>query len=323
MRGFTVSLAVAAAVGLSPALARGPDAALAPVLWTEPADIAHRDLLHGPGGEAGGPQPPLRYVPAELGGTAAKLRLRDRAGTLWIAKLGVEARPEVAASRLLWAVGYASDASYYFRELPAAEVPQAVAADGVLHEVRLEQARDPQLRSDTWRWRENPFVGTREFDGLRVMMALMNNWDLKTDNNVVYERIQAGVAVAVYEVADLGATFGSDGYVWPESEAKGNLAAYRTSRFIRRLTPAAVDFASPSLPPLPYLFDFPTWVRRLRMPAVGRGIPRAHARWIGEWLDRLTLAQLGDAFRAGGFSPGEVEGYVAVLRGRITRLVSL
>ena len=323
MRTLAVSLAVTAVLGLSQASARRIDTSVAAVLWTAPADIAQRDLLYGPGGDAAAPQPPLRYVPAELGGTAAKLRLRDRAGTMWIAKLGVEGRPETAASRLLWAAGYASDAGYYFRDLPAADVPKELAADGVLHEVRLEHARDPSLPSDTWRWRDNPFVGTRDFDGLRVMMALMNNWDLKTENNLVYERIEAGGPVAVYEVADLGATFGTDGYVWPESESKGNLAAYRASRFIRRLTPAAVDFACPAVPPLAYLFDLPNWVRRMRMPAVGRGIPRAHARWIGGWLDRLSLAQLGDAFRAGGFGPSEVDGYVAVLRARIARLASL
>jgi hypothetical protein len=274
-------------------------------------------------GDAAAPQPPLRYVPAELGGTAAKLRLRDRTGATWIAKLGVEARPETAASRLLWAVGFASDTDHFFASLPIEDLPRAVAADGVLHDVRLERARDPDLASGTWRWRDNPLLGTRDFDGLRVMMALMNNWDLKTENNVVYEHVEAGRRVAVYEVADLGATFGTAGYAWPESESKGKLAAYRASPFVRMLTPSTVDFVCPARPPLVYLFDLPNWVRRMRMPAVGRGVPRAHARWIGGWLDRLSPAQIGDAFRAGGFGPREVDGYVAVLRARIVRLAGL
>ena len=37
----------------------------------------------------------------------------------------------------------------------------------------------------TWSWHDNPFVGTREFNGLKVMMALVNNWDLKDVNNRV------------------------------------------------------------------------------------------------------------------------------------------
>jgi hypothetical protein len=193
----------------------------------------------------------------------------------------------------------------------------------VLHDVRLERARDPTRPSATWRWRDNPFIGTRDFDGLRVMMALMNNWDLKDENNLVYERPGGGGVVAVYEVADLGATFGTAGYGWPERTSKGNLDAYRRSRFIRRATPEAIDFESPALPPLFYLFDLPDWARRVRMRAVGRRIPTAHVRWIGGWLDRLSPAQLGDAFRAAGFAPAEVEQYVAVLRARIARLAAL
>ena len=32
------------------------------------------------------------------------------------------------------------------------------------------------------------FPDTRKFNGLRVMMALMNSWDLKDENNAIYER---------------------------------------------------------------------------------------------------------------------------------------
>ena len=47
---------------------------------------------------------------------------------------------------------------------------------------RLERDSGSQ-DSTTWDWYDNPFVGTREFNGLRVMMALVNNWDLKDVNN--------------------------------------------------------------------------------------------------------------------------------------------
>ncbi len=35
--------------------------------------------------------------------------------------------------------------------------------------------------------RDDPFEDTREWNGLRVMMALMNNWDLKDENNAIYD----------------------------------------------------------------------------------------------------------------------------------------
>ena len=59
-----------------------------------------------------------------------------------------------------------------------------------------------------WNWYENPVKGTREFNGLRVSMALINNWDLKTENNSVYD---LGNGRQRYVVADLGASFGRTG----------------------------------------------------------------------------------------------------------------
>jgi hypothetical protein len=41
-----------------------------------------------------------------------------------------------------------------------------------------------------WGWQNNPFKGTREFHGLVVMMSLLNNWDLKTPNNDIYQNGQ-------------------------------------------------------------------------------------------------------------------------------------
>ena len=72
---------------------------------------------------------------------------------------------------------------------------QFVSADGIVTGVRLE--RDPgKTESSTWSWYDNPLAGTQEFNGLRVMMALINNWDLKAVNNtdtaqVVMRRIAA------------------------------------------------------------------------------------------------------------------------------------
>ena len=53
-----------------------------------------------------------------------------------------------------------------------------------MHNVRLKRTED-EKKIGTWRWRNNPFAGTRELDGLRVMMAVINNWDLKDKNNAI------------------------------------------------------------------------------------------------------------------------------------------
>ena len=56
---------------------------------------------------------------------------------------------------------------------------------------------------------------------------------------------------------------------------------------------------------------------------VGRHIPRAHARWMGHQLARLSPAQIRDAFRAGGYSPQEVEELSRVVERRIGELEKL
>jgi hypothetical protein len=70
--------------------------------------------------------------------------------------------------------------------------------------------------------KKNPFTGTREFNGLRVLMALLSNWNLKDVNNAIYaERDETGSAV--YEVSDLGTSFGMSGESYTASRAKNNL----------------------------------------------------------------------------------------------------
>jgi|SRR5688572_368692 hypothetical protein len=35
------------------------------------------------------------------------------------------------------------------------------------------------LKNNNWAWHYNPFVGTRELNGLKVIMMLTSNWDNK------------------------------------------------------------------------------------------------------------------------------------------------
>ena len=54
-----------------------------------------------------------------------------------------------------------------------------------------------------------------------------------------------------------------------------------------------------------------------------RGIPVAHARWIGSLLNQLSDEQLRDAFRAANYSEGVRDSYVTALRERINQLTQL
>src|SRR5579872_3996130 len=84
-----------------------------PVMWTEPQDIRARNLIYGAGGEAGQPRAPFTFTEEDQEGSNPKFDVVDGNGTKWKVKLGLEARPETAASRLVWAIGYYSENDYF------------------------------------------------------------------------------------------------------------------------------------------------------------------------------------------------------------------
>jgi hypothetical protein len=289
-------------------------------IWRQPSDIKTRNLFYGQGGRAGQPRAPFEFVEEDRGGSNPKFVVKDARGVTWKVKLGEETKPETAATRLLWAVGYFSDVSYYVPRLRVAGLKLSrgqkyISGDGTINGARFER---PFKKLDDWSWFDNPFLGTREFDGLRVMMSLMNNWDLKQQNNAIYN---VGGRELRYLVSDLGGTFGRTGGDWTRS--KGDVEDFVQSEFISRTTPTEVNLILHSRPPIPYAVAVPYYVKRVRMEKVSDEIPRSHARWIGQWLARLSNNQLRDAFRGAGFSPVEVDAYARKVRERINQLNAL
>jgi hypothetical protein len=59
------------------------------------------------------------------------------------------------------------------------------------------------------------------------------------------------------------------------------------------------------------------------MESVVKRVPIADARWIGDRLGELSASQIGDAFRAAGFPPGDVAAYTEVIVRRIAALERL
>jgi hypothetical protein len=299
-------------------------------LWRPPRDIRSRDLFYGPGGKEHAPHTTYTFIKEDLHGTKPKLLVYDENGIKWRVKMGAEVRPETTASRLLWAVGYSTNEFYFLPNIKIEGLPahlhrgqNLIRPDGTILNVEMRRKVKGAKKIDTWHWRHNPFTGTRELNGLRVMMALLNNWDLKDDNNAVYEVGNSGQREEIYWVSDLGASFGSTGATWRYVMSRGGVRAYSHSRFIRRVTSQYVDFNLPTRPALIYIFNPPGLIMRLRMRWIGRRIPRADARWVGSLLAQLSPGQIRDAFRGGGYSPEDVENYAQVLERRIRELNSL
>ena len=290
-------------------------------LWQPPHDIETRDLFYGPGGQAGQPKAPFKFIEEDSDGGSPKFVVEDGQGVRWKVKLGSEAKSDAAATRLLSAVGYFADVNYYLPQLQVSGLPHLgrgqdyVSTDGTVHEARLERMENELKKIDDWSWFYNPFVGTKEFDGLRVMMALMNSWDLKDDNNAIYELRGRELR---YAVKDLGATFGKTGGVG--SRSKGDLEGYLASGFIDEVTPTSVNLVLHSRPPLLLAVAAPYYINRTHMEQVADDIPLHHAKWIGQWLARLSDKQIRDAFLGAGYSEHEASAYAEKVRERVIQL---
>jgi hypothetical protein len=293
------------------------------VLWEEPRDIEQRDLFYGPGGKQGAPDPAgkFTFIRRSTSGTQKKIIVKDDRGREWTVKFGPEARPETASSRIVWAAGYQVDHNYFVEQasIQGYETP-------VVRNVRFELNDDNFKEVGNWSWESNPFVGTRELDGLKVLVAILKNWDLKTSNNKIALRTtrDGGSAGRVYYISDLGATLGATGsflngipllsdlppdrpFVLGSKKGKGHPEAFSKEAFIKEVRDGEVVFNH----------------ERKRGKRVLKGITVENARWIGGLLARLSDQQLADAFRAGGFDESETAVYVRTIRERIRELQQL
>jgi len=296
------------------------------LLWREPTDISTRDLLNGPGGPQRRPKGRLTFVQEDLHETRPKFVVTDEAEVRWKIKLGTEAQPEVAATRLIWAVGYFADENYYLPRVrvenlgPLHRGAEFVSPDGTVFGARIERAERSAVKGGTWPWFHNPFDGTTELNGLRVLMALVNNWDLLTDNNSIRDR--QGVAGAYY-VGDLGATFGRVSGKWMST--RNNPRDYANSTFIRSVSSRTVDFNTRTCSiVIPILYIFPQYFWQCTQSnRVLEHIPLADAAWIAGWLSRLSQEQIADAFRAAAYPPPEVAMLSSAVHERIVALSGL
>lgn len=283
------------AVCFSAAVAQEKSTAVgSPVLW-ERVSIPERDLYWGPGGREMYPNMEgMTFVSRQTGGANLKFRLRDKEGREWIAKVTDEARPEVAATRLLWAIGYPTEVDYI---VPKVAVPNW----GRFANVRFEARPEGVKRGDRWSWDENPFKNSPEFAGLRIMMAMLNNWDLKDENTVILQKD----GKLYYAVSDLGASLGKLPQTPGTKSGRtvGKPVDYAGSTFIKNVDGQMIHFAY-------------TAPRADLM----RGINVTHGRWLADLLMQLSDKQIEDAFRAANYEPKEIATLAASFKARIAEL---
>lgn len=292
-----------------------------PVLWRDPGPMAERDLFHGQGGRNGVPVAPFTFAQEDGSTKTPRFDVRDARAKRWTVGLGQDARAEVAASRLLWAVGYLADDDYVVGKTTVGGLKlrngKRYVRRGAITNARFARTVDGQKALGVWQWRRNAFTGTRELNGLRVMMAVLNCWDLKDENNPVVQDAESGSEL--FRVSGLGASFGKTGPRLFRGKAKENAKAYARSGFITKRTETYVDFATPSRSYNPLAF----FSRKSGTTWVGRQVPRKDAKWIGGLLVQLSHKQIEDAFWAAGYQVNDVNGFADVVEARIRALSDL
>ena len=319
------SLLVLVVVALPAPSPAQPPATPQPVIWRDPGDIASLNLFYGAGGKGHAPDARGRFtfVKEDMHATSPKFDVVDGHGVHWKVKLGEERSSETAATRFLWAAGYFVDEDYYLAKLKVRHMRKLhrgqnfVSADGTVRRARLERTSKDVKKVGDWDWFKNPFLGQRELNGLRVMMSLVNNWDLDQKNN----SIDAMGGERRYVVSDVGASFGNTGNMLTRSKSAPK--DYAESTFIENPTSPLVDFVLHSRPFFLSVINVANYRDRTRMEQITKNIPRADAKWLGHRLSMLSAAQIRDGFRAAGYTRQEVETYTQTMRKRIAELEAL
>ena len=288
------------AADATPGKPSGPSAELAAELWEQPSDIAKRDLYFGPGGPSLAPEngATFRVVGVDRKGHSDGYDVVDQEGRKWAVKVGDEASADVAVSRILWAIGYQQPITYYVSEWKMSDGKEGTPEPG-----RFRLSSDHKVIGE-WSWGDNPFEGTRPFHGLIVANLVVNNWDLAKSQNRIYRMKASGQGTARrYVVQDVGGSLGKTR--WPVG-TRNSIEEFESEDLIKGVHDGQVDF---------------TYKARHRF--LVKGIPVSDVVWTCRLLDRLSEAQLDDAFRAAGYPPDIRTRYVRKIRAKIQEGIAL
>jgi len=287
-------------------------------LWKDPGDVERIDFTYPPGGPKNTPQPPFSFISENFGGTGPKVLVRDSSGVKWRVKGGFEPKAESFVTRLVAALGYHAAPTAFVAHGQIEGVTSLKRAagfiqpDGSFSNGSFER-RDASLKllTQDWAWNRNPFLGTKELNGLKVLVMLVSNWDNKDarnrlmgSNTGITERRLNGRIQLSYTVTDWGQTLGAWG---TELKPKGwDSSAYtaQTKSFLQGRSGQYLPFGFIGQ----HTDDFK------------KDITVEDVRWLMRYLGRVTDAQIQNGLRASGATLEETTYFAMQLRERINQL---
>jgi hypothetical protein len=272
-------------------------------LWQRPDDIARRDLFDGPWGSGRAPDPHAVYslIERKQHGTNPGITVKDELGREWHVKqpphndAGAEGPIEVTLSRVLSAIGYYQPPVYFMPSVPILEGGRTRVEPGG----RFRLTDQSMKHVGEWSWQKNPFVGTRPYQGLLVILMMFNSSDLKNENNALYEIKRPGGGPKYwYVVRDLGTALGETGRL---SRRRGDVDIFEREPFITDVKNDLVKF------------NYHGWHQELFAQ-----ISPDDVAWACDLLSQVTDQQWRDAFRAGSFVPGVADRFIRRLHSKIS-----
>lgn len=294
-------------------------------LWRDPGRIDTLDMTSGPGGPSQAPQPPYRFIEEHTTGTQPCVSVHDANGRRWRVKWGPEVPCETFAVRLAWACGYFAEVTHRVaagRIEGAAGLTRAAScldAQGTFADARFE-LDDPEVlklfEEHSWSWTDNPFLGSRELAGLKVLLMLISNWDNKDQrdvargsNTAIYvTRVSRWKREAQYLIVDWGGSMGRWGNT-PVTRGRWDAQGFaaQTPHFVTGVASGYVQFGYTGQ----------------RTGDARASITLDDVRWLCRYLGQISDDQFRAALAASGATPEEVESFTASLRSRVEQLRAL
>lgn len=294
-------------------------------LWRDPGLVEGLDMIGGPGGTGFVPSPPYRFIEEHSAGSQPCMSVHDARGRRWRVKWGPEVPCETFAVRLAWACGYFAEITHRVasghiegaRGLTRAA--SCLDEHGAFAEARFE-LDDPDVlklfEEHSWSWTDNPFAGTRELAGLKILLMLISNWDNKDQrdvargsNTAIYvTRVSPWKREAQYLIVDWGGSMGRWGntVVTRDRWDAAGFAA-QTPHFVTGVTNGFVQFGYTGQ----------------RTGDARASITPDDVRWLCRYLGRITDDQFRTALRVSGATDEEVGSFTASLRSRVEQLRKL
>jgi hypothetical protein len=258
-------------------------------------------------------------VKEDIEGTFPKLTIKDAKGRTFSVKFGGKVIPECFCSRFVTAIGYLAEPSYFVADgklegsVHLKRARHLVHSDGTFGRARF-QLRDEKrvqfLKDSAWSLADNPFRGTHEYAGLRVVMILLSNWDAKDvrdgadESNTAVFRVTGAQPEREYSFFDWGSTLGRWGGLMRRTRSDCSGYAIDTPRLITAVRGNVVEWG----------------FEGKHQDDVRGGITVNDLRWLAPYLVRITDGEIRAGLKASGATERQTACWAGAIESRVREI---